>query len=159
MLRLNWSFCMEHLAKLSLVIITAVSLRHTKTRRFMWCARRLLDHSVLHFSSLALCSIHFLSCLLKLVLISKFPGWQSVIQHCSIIRVVIFCLMTSLRKDSCCCLTWTSTSVQTTSNCLPASVLKKSRKLETVESRMLPLTLIVLASSRCSTWTMQQVQT
>ena len=41
-------------------------------------------------------------------------------------------------------------SVRTTSSCLPASILKKSRKLETVLSRMLPLTRMVLASSRCS---------
>ena len=45
---------------------------------------------------------------------------------------------------------WMSTSARTMSSCLPASILKKSRKLDTVDSRMLPLTRMVFARSRCS---------
>ena len=47
-------------------------------------------------------------------------------------------------------LTWTLISRRTTSNGFPASSLKKSRKLLTVDSRMDPDTRMVLASSRCS---------
>mmetsp|Transcript_18011 Transcript_18011/g.50349 ORF Transcript_18011/g.50349 Transcript_18011/m.50349 type:complete len:227 (-) Transcript_18011:757-1437(-) len=44
----------------------------------------------------------------------------------------------------------TSASVRTMSSALPASILKKSRKLDTVDSRMEPDTRMVLASSCCS---------
>ena len=44
-------------------------------------------------------------------------------------------------------------SARTMSSVLPVSILKKSRKLDTVLSRMLPLTRMVSARSRCSSCT------